>query len=162
MSPVQARCPFMVEKSPPVCLLALSPPGLLPKPFSVSRPTIPAGIERKFLVLNGAPVISVVTGFPLFLYFPQYTFFFPLLKKDRDADGGWLYLLFRDHGLDEGGIEGTPGPSPNRILSEVRGLRDGCVPNAPNCLYVFFVWPVRDGEPTGPPFKFPFHARCLF
>ena len=72
ISPPHACWPFLFDtKPPPVCLVALSPPGLRPKVLRVSRATNPGGADRKFRVRKGRPVMSVVTAFPLLEIFPQ-------------------------------------------------------------------------------------------
>ena len=125
ISPDQACWPLIVENNRPDCLLARSPLGLRPKDLSVSRDTKPAGVERKLRARSGLPVMSVVTAFPLLEIFPQYTFLFPRLKKDCDAERGVTFFLLRDQGLDDGLKNRMLALSPKRIRSDVRGLCDG-------------------------------------
>jgi hypothetical protein len=82
---------------------------------------------RKFFVRSGRPVMSFVYAFSRFENFPQYTFFFPRERKDREADkGATLLFLGIEAALDLPKTRGFPiGPAFEKERSSFRGFRDG-------------------------------------
>lgn len=82
---------------------------------------------RKFFVRSDRPVMSFVYAFSPFENFPQYTFFFPRERKDREADkGATLLFLGIEAALDLPKTRGFPiGPAFEKERSFFRGFRDG-------------------------------------